>query len=72
MIERTRAGLAAARARGRVGGRPKKLGKDQRRAVRKLCDKGELPITVVATMFKVSRQVIYSILNEDKQLKGEQ
>jgi len=38
------AGLTAARARGRVGGRPSKLSAEQRRQARKMYDERELTV----------------------------
>src|SRR6202011_3801534 len=41
--ERTKAGLAAARARGRVGGRPRSMSEDKIRAAKKLLADGTPP-----------------------------
>ena len=64
MVERTRAGLAAAAANGRKGGRPRKV--DQAAAVkaRNLRDKG-IAVTDIAKMLGVSRATVYRYLNED-------
>ena len=45
--DRTMAGLAAARARGRFGGRRSKLSADQRRTARKLYDERELTVAQI-------------------------
>ena len=57
--ERTLAGLSAARARGRKGGRPKKLSETQWKAIRTLLDAKELTVSEIAAQFGVSRGTIY-------------
>lgn len=59
--ERTIDGLAAARARGRKGGRKPVLSERQIAQVRKMADAGD-PITDIAATFKVSRPTIYKVL----------
>ncbi|GGJ57558.1 recombinase family protein [Deinococcus roseus] len=61
--DRTRAGLEAARARGRVGGRKHKLSGDQIKAARDLL-KAEHSVTEVARMLQVSRSTLYRYLHE--------
>ena len=58
IVERTKEGLAAARKRGRVGGRPRKLSPDQRAEVRKMRDVDGRQIGAIADLFKVSAQTI--------------
>ena len=58
IVERTKEGLAAARRRGRIGGRPQVLNHDQRAEVRKLRDEDSRPVSEIARIFKVSRQTI--------------
>ena len=53
IVERTHEGLAAARSRGRIGGRPGALSKDQREEVRRMRDLGR-PIGEIARLFEVS------------------
>jgi DNA invertase Pin-like site-specific DNA recombinase len=53
IVERTREGLASARRRGRVGGRPGALNQDQRAEVRQMRELGR-PIGEIAHLFKVS------------------
>ena len=55
--ERTIAGLAAARARGRVGGRPKALSKKDIKAVASMLK--DHSVTEVAKYFGVNRSTIY-------------
>ena len=58
--ERTMAGLAAGRARGRKGGRPRKLSEAQWKAIKTLLDARELTVKEIAAQYGVSRGVIYS------------
>lgn len=57
IVERTKEGLAAARKRGRVGGRPAALSPEAREQVRKLRDEG-VRAAEIARMFKVSRSTV--------------
>jgi DNA invertase Pin-like site-specific DNA recombinase len=57
--ERTVAGLQAARARGRKGGRPKALGDDRMAAVAALVRDGKLSIQQIAKQVGVSPATIY-------------
>jgi len=69
IVEGTHEGLAAARARGRVGGRPRKLSADQAALARQLYDEcgpdGKRARTVaqIAAMFGVTRATIYRHLD---------
>ncbi|OBA80112.1 invertase [Mycobacterium sp. 1164966.3] len=64
MIERTRAGLAAAAANGRKGGRPRKVNDAQAAKARHLKEKG-VAATDIAKMLSVSRATVYRYLAED-------
>lgn len=59
IVENTYEGLAAARARGRVGGRKPKLSPDQRILARQLYDAKQHTVEQIAAMFGVSRHTIY-------------
>jgi Enterobacteriaceae phage serine recombinase len=59
ILERTRAGLAAAKARGRVGGRPLKMGLDKVARARELLASGELNADEIAATLKVSRRTLF-------------
>lgn len=59
--ERTLAGLAAARARGRVGGRPPILDLKQRKAALAMMRDREMSISEIARQFGVSRSMLYSL-----------
>jgi len=60
--DRTVTGLTAARARGRVGGRPFKLSAEQRRQARKMYDDRELTVEQIGAVLGVSRTSIYRAL----------
>jgi len=62
--DRTVAGLTAARARGRVGGRPSKLTAEQVRQARKMYDARELTVEQIAAVLGVSRTSIYRALGK--------
>ena len=57
--ERTRAGLAAARARGRMGGRPKALDESQVKVAIALAEAGELTINEICSHVGCSRSTYY-------------
>jgi DNA invertase Pin-like site-specific DNA recombinase len=57
--ERTHAGLAAARARGRSGGRKPKLGEKQLREIKVLLRDPEIRVADVARRYGVSRTTLY-------------
>lgn len=58
IAERTIEGLAAARKRGRVGGRPPALSPAQKAEVRRMRDEEHRPIPEIADLFKVSAKTI--------------
>src|ERR1700730_17956037 len=57
--ERTLAGLRAARARGRNGGRPRKLKTKDIQVIKALMNAGELPVQDIADRFGVARSTLY-------------
>ncbi len=57
--ERTLAGLAAARARGRKGGRPRKLTKKQIAMAKKLMGDQSIPVDEICKTMGVSRATLY-------------
>ncbi|SAK41802.1 resolvase domain-containing protein [Caballeronia hypogeia] len=59
--ERAQAGLAAARARGRAGGRKPKLDMRQIREIRRLMSDPTIPVSQIAQRYKVSRTTIYKV-----------
>lgn len=58
--ERTQAGLAAARARGRLGGRPRALDPDKRDLAVRLYDEKKLPIGKICAMMGISKPTLYA------------
>ena len=62
--ERTKAGLIAARARGRIGGRPKKLNEEQTQMVKKMWKDHTIPIDEICRTFNISRATLYHYLKE--------
>ena len=62
--ERTKAGLEAARARGRVGGRPTVMTPQKLKMARDLYDSKEYTVQVIATELGVSRRTIYRSLSK--------
>jgi DNA invertase Pin-like site-specific DNA recombinase len=63
--ERTRSGLAAARAKGRAGGRRPKLTADQRREVIAMVNSGAKSAADAARLFKVHPATISRVLAAD-------
>ena len=63
--ERTRAGLAAARARGRAGGRKPKLDARQIREIKRLMSDPTIPVSQIAERYNVSRTTVYKVAPRD-------
>ena len=63
--ERTHAGLAAARARGRLGGRKKKLTAEDVKAMRALYDNKQIPVTAICKRFNITRPTMHRYLSAD-------
>ncbi len=68
--ERTMAGLAAARARGRIGGRPTVWTDTKLKTARAMNDSGEYDITSIAKVLGVSRASVYRAL-QSPSMNGE-
>ena len=60
--QRTREGMAIARSRGKLRGKPPKLSPAQAREVHRMHASGDYPITEIAELFNVSRPTIYRVL----------
>ncbi len=71
IADRTRAGLAAARARGRLGGRPSKLSPKQQKHAVKLYKKKKLPIKEICHIMGISKQPLYSYITKSKSTKSD-
>ena len=65
IVANTRDGLAAARARGRVGGRRPRLSPEQAALAQQLYDAGEKTVQQIADLFGVPRSTVYGYLNRD-------
>jgi DNA invertase Pin-like site-specific DNA recombinase len=65
IVEGTHEGLAAARARGRTGGRKPSLTPAQVKHARELYKSGDHTVAQIAALFGVSRQTIYRTLEPD-------
>ena len=61
--ERTLAGLAAARARGRKGGRPRILSKKQVEMAKKLMNDSNIPIAEICQTLGISKATLYRYTN---------
>jgi len=66
IIANTRDGLAAARARGRVGGRKPKLSPAQASLAQQLYDAKDKTVQEIADLFRVPRGTLYGYLNTEK------
>ena len=62
--ERTNAGLASARARGRKGGRPKSLNQDRRKLAVQLYNDGKHSVMDVCRIVGVSKPTLYKYVKE--------
>lgn len=63
--ERTNAGLLAARARGRSGGRPALLTQDKLRTARRLYEQQDMTVEQIGKVLGVSRTTIYRSLRRE-------
>jgi DNA invertase Pin-like site-specific DNA recombinase len=59
--ERAIAGLKAARARGRKGGRSRKLSPKDLKTVRAMLKSGDIPVSTVAEKFHVAHSTLYAV-----------
>ncbi|PCI27631.1 resolvase [Candidatus Wolfebacteria bacterium] len=66
ILERTKAGLKAARARGRKGGRPPLLDKRQIDRMFEMYDKADNTVAEICKVFNISRACFYKYLNKRK------
>jgi DNA invertase Pin-like site-specific DNA recombinase len=66
MIENTTAGLMAARARGRTGGRPRKLDARKAELARELRSDNKRSIAEICDLLKVSRSTFYNYTQADQ------
>lgn len=64
--ERTQAGLQAARARGKKGGRPKALNKDKQALAVKLYDEKKHTVNQICEMMGISKPTLYKYIEAAK------
>ena len=66
--ERTIAGLQAARARGRLGGRPTMQSLDPKKVAlaRKLYADGSMPVQEICTQLRIGRSTLYRYVHEER------
>lgn len=62
--QRTKEGLAAARSRGRVGGRKPKLDAEKRKAIYELYIQKKITVKALCDMFEISKPTLYKIVEE--------
>ena len=68
--ERTKAGLAAARARGRKGGRPRALDRKRIELAYKLYDEKKHTIAEICEILGISKPTLYAYLGQRATAKG--
>jgi len=69
--ERTQAGLTAARARGRRGGRPRALDLDKRALAVKLYDEKEHTISQICQMMGISKPTLYKYVGAKREITSQ-
>lgn len=62
--QRTKEGLIAARARGRVGGRKSKLDSKKKKAIYDLYQAKETPVKDICSTFDISKPTMYKVIEE--------
>ncbi len=67
ITERTQAGLEAARARGRLGGRPPLLDNRQITRMIEMYDEGKNTVAEICKIYSISRPSFYNYLNKRRQ-----
>lgn len=65
IYERTMAGLKAAKARGKVGGRPRKMDKEKLIMARALMQDNSIPVKEVCKRLGICKATLYNYLNSD-------
>ena len=64
ILERTQAGLSAARARGILGGRPKSLDADKKQVVIDLYNEKKLTVKKICEMMGISKPTLYDYVRD--------
>jgi DNA invertase Pin-like site-specific DNA recombinase len=62
--ERTQAGLRVARARGRLGGRPKALPADKRQLAVQLYQEKTVAVKAICTLMGISKPTLYAYVRQ--------
>ena len=62
--ERTKEGLASARARGKLGGRRSKLNDKDKATIKKLYDDKKITVAEICRMYDISRPTLYKAVKE--------
>lgn len=62
IVERTRAGLEAAKAKGKVGGRPSVVDSKKLSTIKKLVASGDYSRADIASMVGVSQATLYRVI----------
>lgn len=70
ILERTMAGLEAAKAKGRHGGRPRALDEGKAKLARRLKDEGEHSVEEICSILGVGRSTLYRYLAEGRAVGG--
>jgi DNA invertase Pin-like site-specific DNA recombinase len=70
ILERTMAGLRSARARGRKGGRPKKMGPDQIAMAAKLIKNNDTPIQQICDLLGIGRTTLYRYVSPKGKIRN--
>jgi len=68
ILERTQAGLTAARAQGRRGGRPRALDLDKRTLAVKLYDEKEHTVSKICQMMGISKPTLYKYMEAEREV----
>ncbi len=68
--DRTNAGLKAARARGRIGGRPALLNADDTKKLNAHYNEGKLTVDEICKIFSISRPSFYNYLKTGEKAIG--
>jgi DNA invertase Pin-like site-specific DNA recombinase len=70
--DRTKASLMAARARGRIGGRPRLLTEEQVKELNEIYEDRSKSVQSICKQFNISRPTLYSYLSEGKNKYAQQ
>jgi DNA invertase Pin-like site-specific DNA recombinase len=66
IVERTQAGLRAGRARGKLGGRPKRLSDEQKDFLRKMPADKNITLQTIVDTFKISKATMYNVVHKGR------